>query len=242
MHALETLSSQYSLKFQIVLNSVTMHVLDTFALKKKVLLSYKSFQLVYEYTLYLVFKLVSEVPKLHFKQRQNVLFYRPCFQNYLPLPHAPLTRYPRPPLDFKFEIYLINVPTILGTQASHNIYMYVYHNVCYEQPGYRGCVPTYIAIFSCKLRCISHRMPFERFGLFNIRRELCTCHLCTYNVLGGDYHYLLECPNFLVNRSQLMPNMYIYKLSDQTNNETSSIVCNLANFCKIIIEYFNLET
>jgi len=34
MHALETLFSQYSLKFQIVSNSVRMHILDTLFLKK----------------------------------------------------------------------------------------------------------------------------------------------------------------------------------------------------------------
>ena len=35
MHALETLFSQYSLKFQIVSNSVRMHILDTLFFKKK---------------------------------------------------------------------------------------------------------------------------------------------------------------------------------------------------------------
>ena len=119
---------------------------------------------------------------------------------------------------------------------------YKLYKQIFEFENYLINVPTYIAKLFCKFRCMSHRMPMKGVGCFNIRRELRTCHLCTYNVLGDDYHYLLESPNFLVNRSQLMPNMYIYKLSDLTNNETSSILCNLAKFCKIVIEYFNLET
>ena len=48
----------------------------------------------------------------------------------------------------------------------------------------------------------------------------------------------------VVNSSQITfcQPKHIYKLSDLMNNETSSILCNLAKFCKIIIEYFNLET
>ena len=77
-------------------------------------------------------------------------------------------------------------------------------------------------------------------SIVTIRRELRTCHLCTYNVLGCEYHYLLECPHFLENRSQHVPDHFfvnpnMHKLSDLMNNETSSILCNLAKFCKIII-------
>jgi len=62
MHALETLFSRLSLKFQIVSNSVRIYALNTlflqFSLKLQIVQN--SVRL---YALYLVFKLVSEVPK-----------------------------------------------------------------------------------------------------------------------------------------------------------------------------------
>jgi len=63
-------------------------------------------------TLYLVFKIVSAVPKYHFKYRQNVSFYRPCFQKHrdcgaCSLPHATLTLNPRPAPAMCDEIIII---------------------------------------------------------------------------------------------------------------------------------------
>ena len=93
---------------------------------------------------------------------------------------------------------------------------YKLYKQTFKFENYLIIVTTYIANCLCKFRCMSHRMPMKGVGLFNIRRELCTCHLCTYNVLGDEYHYLLECPHVLENRSQLFcqitffvnPNMY----------------------------------
>ena len=68
MHAFQTLLLKFSLKLQIVPNSVRIHALSCF-------------------------RLVSEVPHQHFKQRQNVPFYLPCCQKYQLRP----THYLRPP-------------------------------------------------------------------------------------------------------------------------------------------------
>ena len=52
----------------------------------------ESLCIVFDCTLYMVFKMFSTVPKYHFKQRQNVPFYCPCFEIFRwtgPLSHAP---------------------------------------------------------------------------------------------------------------------------------------------------------
>ena len=66
MHALETLFSFVSLQFQIVSNTIRMHALQTL-FSKCSLSKYDLFQIVSDCTLYLVFKIVSAVPKYHFK-------------------------------------------------------------------------------------------------------------------------------------------------------------------------------
>jgi len=64
-HALKELFIQWSLQFQSVLNTVRMHALEP--LFSKWSLQYETFHRVSDCTLYLVFKIVSAVPKYHFK-------------------------------------------------------------------------------------------------------------------------------------------------------------------------------
>ena len=46
-----------------------------------------------------------------------------------------------------------------------------------------------------KFRLCNHKLPVERGRYLNIIRSERTCDVCDMNVLGDEYHYIMECRN-----------------------------------------------
>ena len=92
-------------------------------------------------------------------------------------------------LRFTSSMFLpSSVPRLFITYTCMFIIMYVMNSLGTED------VFLLTLLFFMQIQMYEPQNANERVGLFNIRRELCTCHLCTYNVLRGEYHYLHSPP------------------------------------------------
>ena len=54
----------------------------------------------------------------------------------------------------------------------------------------------------CKFRCGNHRLPIETGRWHNLDRDNRLCHLCDSNDLGDEYHYIMVCSAFKVERKK----------------------------------------
>ena len=61
-----------------------------------------------------------------------------------------------------------------------------------------------------RFRTTNNRLPMERGRLENVDRLQRFCNLFTGNVLGDEFHYLLECKYFIKDRKKYLPGMLIY--------------------------------
>ena len=51
-------------------------------------------------------------------------------------------------------------------------------------------------MFLCKFRCANHETLFEEGIFIGVDRAKRTCRLCNTNVLGDEFHYILQCSFF----------------------------------------------
>ena len=61
-----------------------------------------------------------------------------------------------------------------------------------------------------KFRLSNHKLPVERGRYLNIIRSERTCDVCDMNVLGDEYHYIMECRNeeIVKTRKSVIPIYY----------------------------------
>ena len=66
-----------------------------------------------------------------------------------------------------------------------------------------------------KLRSCNHRLPVERGRYSNIPRERRYCDLCNENIIGDEYHFVLECKHgsMVQYRNQYLPKFYRHRPS-----------------------------
>ena len=90
----------------------------------------------------------------------------------------------------------------------------------------------------CRFRLSNHKLPIERGRFSNIERERRFCQLCNENMIGDEFHFILECPalqhlreHFLPKYCQTCPNtLKLYNLFTTRNMNI------LNRLCKYIIE------
>ena len=46
----------------------------------------------------------------------------------------------------------------------------------------------------CRFRLSNHKLPIERGRFSNIERERRFCQLCNGNMIGDEFHFIIECP------------------------------------------------
>lgn len=59
-----------------------------------------------------------------------------------------------------------------------------------------------------RFRTGNHKMPIEIGRCNNVDIDDRKCHLCTTNLIGDEFHYLLQCPYFKRDRLRLIPAGY----------------------------------
>ena len=90
----------------------------------------------------------------------------------------------------------------------------------------------------CKFRLNNRKLTTERGRYSNIQRERRFCHLCNENMIGDEFHFILECPAPQHLQEQFLPkycktNPNTCKLYNLFTTHNINIVNRL---CKYIIE------
>lgn len=95
-----------------------------------------------------------------------------------------------------------------------------------------------------KFRTANHKLPVEEGRWNNVPYADRKCNLCLKNELGDEFHYLLVCPFFNVERKMLLkryfylrPNILKYKTLLQSTNKKTLL--NLSKFVELILKTFN---
>ena len=98
---------------------------------------------------------------------------------------------------------------------NNNIYIYIY---IYIIRLWRLCIGVnfrfekYLDVLNdknrftfCRFRTSNHRLPIEVGRWTNIERHNRLCQLCQSCEIGDEFHYVLQCPNFLTERKIIIP-------------------------------------
>ena len=100
----------------------------------------------------------------------------------------------------------------------------------------------------CKFRCRNIKIPVVTGGYTN-RNNLATpyenrlCEICDMNVIGNEYHYILECPVFQEPRNNYLSDFYsrnpsLDKFTLLFQSSSTSVLSQLAKLCYEIIRKF----
>ena len=57
----------------------------------------------------------------------------------------------------------------------------------------------------CRFRTSNHRLRIEVGRWTNIKRHNRLCQLCQSCEIGDEFHYVLQCPNFVTERTIIIP-------------------------------------
>ena len=105
-------------------------------------------------------------------------------------------------------------------------------------------------IMKCTLyiryRTSNHNLPVE-VGRYitpiNLERNDRKCELCNVSDIGDEYHYMLICNYFAIDRKKFIPSQFYVKPSvdkfcQLMKSQKKSLLINIAKMCKVIFEKF----
>ena len=112
------------------------------------------------------------------------------------------------------------------------------NTLCYEP--YLNDLPSKFCKSFTKYRCSNHKLPVEIGSYSKIPRNERICNLCNVNQLGDEYHYVIECKYFALERRRYIKTYYIsrpssYKFAELFNVSGEELV-NLCKFISHILE------
>lgn len=108
----------------------------------------------------------------------------------------------------------------------------------FEFENYMIRLPPEHSHILCKFRTSNHRLPIEQQRYSNIERHKRYCNLCDENIVGDEFHYVLECKTLIPLRNKYLPPYYRKNpntLKLQSLFQSKSIK-NLISLCKFIKE------
>ena len=99
-----------------------------------------------------------------------------------------------------------------------------------------------IRILLCKLRLGNSKLSIERGRYNNVQRKQRYCELCNHNIIGDEFHFILECTVLNELRLKFLPKIYqkylnAIKLSNLFNSKSIII---LKKLCKYVEERLKL--
>ena len=105
-------------------------------------------------------------------------------------------------------------------------------------------LPYKLYINMIRFRTGNHKLPIEIGRWNNVDIDDRKCNLCTSNLIGNEFHYLLQCLYFKQDRLIMIPacywerpNILKYRNILCSNNETCLV--NLSKFMGIIMKMFS---
>ena len=101
-------------------------------------------------------------------------------------------------------------------------------------------MPLKSAIPLARYRTTNHRLPIEKGSWDRSRRDTRNCNLCNKNLLGDEYHFLLECDFFKTQRKLFIPKYYwkncnTLKFSSLLSTQNMKLLKKSKRFCSYCI-------
>jgi hypothetical protein len=96
----------------------------------------------------------------------------------------------------------------------------------------------------CRYRTSNHRLPIEVGRWTNVERHNRLCQLCQSREIGDEFHYVLQCPNFVTDRKNLIPKYFFnrpstLKLSSLFSKKKPETILKLCKLIDIINKKIN---
>ena len=107
-------------------------------------------------------------------------------------------------------------------------------------------LPNCFSIPLSKFRCNNMRIPVVRGRYNNIPRELRFCNLCNNDVIGDEFHILLECEHPMIKNLRVStipryyynkPSMYKFIRLFENMNLKTTLARKIGKFLKEILKY-----
>ena len=94
-----------------------------------------------------------------------------------------------------------------------------------------------------KFRTTNHKLPIEKGRWENTARNQRFCNLCNINALGDEYHVLLECDFFKVQRQLYIPKYYwkhcnTLKFASLLSNNRTKLLKKVSEFIAVMLRMF----
>ena len=123
----------------------------------------------------------------------------------------------------------------LSTSRSCTNYRIYKNNFNLEE--YLIKLPPMLSSAMCKFKTTNNTMPVNQHN--NVNNNVCI--LCDDNMIGDEFHYLLQCNHFTATRKLMLSKHYYvkpntFKLKNLFNVKSKSTLLKLSKFCKIIID------
>ena len=96
-----------------------------------------------------------------------------------------------------------------------------------------------------KFRTSNHKRPVKRGRWEKKEHNECVCTICNRNMIGDEFHYVLECEAFKEERHALVKHYFykhpnVLKYSELMNNSNDTIIRNLSKFVGLIMKKFKI--
>ena len=120
--------------------------------------------------------------------------------------------------------------------------LYKYIKLNFESEYYLDNLPESLRVMISKFRTSNHKLPIQRGRYVNITREERKCNLCDDQIVGDEFHFIVECKNLqMVDlRNQYISSYYsntpsLNKLAELFENKGKKLF-KLAKFLKEAIK------
>ena len=137
--------------------------------------------------------------------------------------------------------YMQNWETKLEKSSKGQHYRLLKHEMAFE--GYLSKYTKKIYSPLLKFRTSNHKLPVERGRWEKKKHNECVCTICNRNMIGDEFHYVLECEAFKEERHALVKRYFykhpnVLKYSELMNNSNDTIIRNLSKFVDLIMKKF----
>ena len=88
---------------------------------------------------------------------------------------------------------------------SPKCFFYKNYKLSIHREHFLAQLPEQYAIALVKFRCNNHKLPIEQGRKLGIARDERFCRKCDLNVLGDEFHIIMECPAYREERNKFIP-------------------------------------
>ena len=108
----------------------------------------------------------------------------------------------------------------------------------FEYENYLSFLPDDLRVHLTRFKCRNSKVAVERYHMQTKDNPI--CHLCNLNIVGDEFHYLLVCPAFEMERKKFVPKyFYTYPVKEKLLvlfKLGQPHLLKIAKFCKAIVK------